>query len=127
MGHIEGNTKAYVQVRDVGPDKYGVDREYWKYAFPEPLTGVLDLTSADTSRKLMKRVENSDYIFLCDYFKPCAYGERLTTENSRILIDGEAYEVLLYDDVMRLHEHMEIYLRYLGGQEDGDGITYRST
>lgn len=127
MGHIEGNTKAYVQVRDVGPDEYGVDREYWKYAFPEPLTGLLDLASADTSRTLMKRVEKSDYIFLCDYFDPRAYGERLTTENSRLLIDGEAYEVLLYDDVMRLHEHMEIYLRYLGGQADGNGGTYRHT
>ena len=127
MGHIEGNTTAYVQVRDVAPDEYGIDRAGWKDAFPEPLTGMLDLMNADTNRTLMKRVEDSDYIFLCNYFEPCADGERLTTENSRILIDGEAYEVKLYDDVMRMHEHMEIYLRYLGGQTDGDGDTYRRT
>lgn len=124
MGHIEGNTKAYVQVRDVGADQYGIDREYWKYAFPEPLSGLLDLTGNDTNRTLMKRVEESDYVFLCDYFKPCAYGEKLTTENSRLLIDGELYEVILYDDVMNMHEHMEIYLRFLGGQADGGGDTY---
>lgn len=127
MSHIEGNTKAYVQIRDVRPDEYGVDRENWKNAFPEPLSGVLDLTGADTSRDMMKRVEDSDYIFLCDYFDLHVCGEKLTTENSRILIDGEIYEVRLYDDVMRMHEHMEIYLKYLGGQSDGDGHTYRST
>ena len=127
MSHIEGNTKAYVQIRDVRSDEYGVDRENWKNAFPEPLSGVLDLTGADTSRDMMKRVEDSDYIFLCDYFDLHVCGEKLTTENSRILIDGETYEVRLYDDVMRMHEHMEIYLKYLGGQSDGDGHTYRST
>lgn len=127
MSHIDGNTKAYVQIRDVRPDEFGVDRGNWYNAFPDPLLGVLDLTGADTSREMMKRVEDSDYIFLCDYFEPYAGGEKLTTENSRILIDGEIYEVRLYDDVMRMHEHMEIYLKYLGGQPDGDGHTYRST
>ena len=41
---------------------------------------------------------------------------RLTAENSRIVIDREIYEVKMYDDPMRLHEHMEIYLKYVGGQ-----------
>lgn len=124
MSHIEGTTKAYVQISDVSPDEYGSDRRNWRSAFPEPLSGVLDLTGADTSRELMKRVEDSDYIFLCDYFEPYTDGKKLTTENSRLLIDGEVYEVRLYDDVMRLHEHMEIYLKYLGGQPDGNGHTH---
>lgn len=127
MSHIEGNTKAYVQISSVRPDEYGADHREWKNVFPEPLSGVLDLMGADTSRDIMKRVEDSDYIFLCDYFEPYADGEKLTTENSRILIDGEIYEARLYDDVMRVHEHMEIYLKYLGGQPDRDGHTYRST
>lgn len=116
MGRIEGNTKAYVQVRTVSADEYAMDKGYWADAFPQPLTGVLDLVAADTSRTLMKRVEDSDYIFLCDYFDLHADAEKLTAENSRILIDGEIYEVRMYDDVMQLHEHMEIYLKYLGGQ-----------
>ena len=36
-----------------------------------------------------------------------------------MLINGEVYEVLLYDDPVQLHEHLEIYLKYVGGQEDG--------
>lgn len=119
MGHIEGNTQARVQVRTVEPDAYSLDRAVWKDAFPRPLCGVLDLTGADVSHKLMKRVEDADYIFLCDYFDLRVDGGRLSTENSRILIDGEAYEVLLYDDPMQMHEHMEIYLKHIGGQEDG--------
>ncbi|MCM1304572.1 MAG: hypothetical protein NC305_13320 [Lachnospiraceae bacterium] len=119
MGHIEGNTQARIQIRSVEPDEYALDREVWKDAFPDPLIGVLDLTSADVSSRLMKRVEESDYIFLCDYRDLRVDGEKLTTENSRILIDGEVYEVLLYDDPMRMHEHLEIYLKYVGGQEDG--------
>lgn len=116
MSHISGNTEAVVQIREVGPDEYAVDRTRWRDAFDRPLKGVLDLTGTDTYKSMMNRVEDSDYVFICDYFDPRVDGVKLTTENSRILIDGEVYEVRLYDDVMRLHEHMEIYLKYLGGQ-----------
>lgn len=125
MGHIEGNTKAYVQVKSTVPDEYAIDCLEWRDAFPEPLSGFLDLADAGTSACMMKRVEDSDYIFLCDYFDLHTCNGKLSTENSRMLIDGEIYEVRLYDDVMGLHEHMEIYLKYLGGQgQNGDGLTY---
>lgn len=116
MSHISGDTEAVVQIRKVEPDEYVIDRPRWQDAFDKPLKGTLDLTDADTYKSMRNRVEDSDYVFICDYFDPCVDGEKLTTENSRILIDGEVYEVRLYDDVMRLHEHMEIYLKYLGGQ-----------
>ncbi len=117
MAHIEGNTKAWVQVKSVEPDEYQMDKAVWKNAFPEPLCGVLDLTGADVSQLMMKRVEDADYIFLCDYRELKAEGKKLNTENSRMMIDGEIYEVLLYDDPMLLHEHLEIYLKYVGGQD----------
>lgn len=116
MSHIGGNTEAVVQIRKVEPDEYAIDRGRWQDAFDKPLKGALDLTDTDTYKSMRSRVEDSDYVFICDYFDPRVDGEKLTTENSRILIDGEVYEVRLYDDVMRLHEHMEIYLKYLGGQ-----------
>ncbi|MCM1193339.1 MAG: hypothetical protein NC123_16435 [Butyrivibrio sp.] len=119
MAHIGGNTKGWVQVKSVEPDEYALDRTVWRNAFQKPLTGVLDLTGADVSHKLMKRVEDAEYIFLCDYTDLTVDGKKLNTENSRMLIDGQIYEVLLYDDPMQLHEHLEIYLKYVGGQEDG--------
>lgn len=114
MGHIEGNTKAAVQIREVEKDGYQADRVRWKDAFL--ISGVLDLLDGGVNLKMMSRVEDADYIFLCDYFAPVHNGEKLTGENSRLLIDGEVYEVELFDDPMRLHEHLEIYLKYLGGQ-----------
>ena len=118
MAHIEGTTKAWIQLRSVEPDEYALDRAVWSNAFPKPLCGVLDLTGADVSHQLMKRVEDADYIFICDYRPLVVDGKKLSTENSRMLIDGEVYEVLLYDDPMQMHEHLEIYLKYVGGQED---------
>lgn len=114
MGRIEGNTKAAVQIKTVEKDEYQADRATWKDAFP--LSGVLDLLDGGVNLKMMSRVEDADYIFMCDYFVPAYNGEKLTAENSRFLIDGEVYEVKLFDDPMNLHEHLEIYLKYLGWQ-----------
>lgn len=114
MGRIEGNTKAAVQIKTLEKDEYQADRTTWKDAFS--LSGVLDLLDGGVNLKMMSRVEDADYIFICDYFVPEYNGEKLTAANCRFLIDDEVYEVKLFDDPMRLHEHLEIYLKYLGGQ-----------
>lgn len=114
MGKIGGNTDAVVQFKEVTQDEYQTDRCRWRNIFTIK-NGVLDLLDAGTNVKMMRRIEDSDYIFLCDYFLPAFNGEKLTMENSRFLIDGEIYEVKLFDDVMNLHEHLEIYLKYIGG------------
>lgn len=114
MGHIDGNTEATVQIKEIMQDEYQADRAEWKDAFS--IKGVLDLLDGGVNLKLMSRIEDADYIFLCDYFLPAYNGKKLTASNSRLLIDCEVYEVVLFDDVMRLHEHLEIYLKYLGGQ-----------
>lgn len=111
---IKGNVEAIIQVQDTAPDGYQVDRAGWKDAFRKE--GVLDLLDAGTDLKMMKRIEDSDHIFLCDYFPPEYEGRKLTAENSRFLVDGEIYEVKLFDDPMHLHEHLEVYLQYIGGQ-----------
>lgn len=117
MNHIGGNTEAVIQISAVTKNEYGNDVNSWSDAFDKPKIGFLDMTGEGTdSRNLMHRVEDADYVYICDYFEPLVDGVKLTTENSRIIIDGEIYEVKLYDDPMRLHEHMEIYLKYLGGQ-----------
>jgi hypothetical protein len=40
---------------------------------------------------------------------------KITAENSRMVVDGSIYEVMVYDDPMNKHQHLEIYLRYVGG------------
>lgn len=117
MGYIGGNTEAVVQISMMNQNGYGNEIPDWMNAFDKPLLGFLDITDEGTdSGRLMHRVEDADYVFICDYFIPVVNGVKLTPENSRLMIDGEVYEVKAYDDPMRLHEHMEIYLEYLGGQ-----------
>ena len=38
-----------------------------------------------------------------------------TSENARFIINGLVYDILLIDDPMGMHEHLEIYLRFVGG------------
>lgn len=40
----------------------------------------------------------------------------VTSDNARMVVDGKVYEILLIDDPMNMHEHLEIYLRFIGGQ-----------
>ena len=98
MGSIGGNTAAVIQIGTFADNDYGNDVVKWENAFQEPVYGFLDMVNEGTnSRSLMHRVEDADYIFLCDYFLPAAGGVKLTAENSRVLIDGEVYEVKAYD------------------------------
>ena len=39
-----------------------------------------------------------------------------TSENARMLIDGQVYQIQVIDDPMNMHQHLEIYLKYVGGQ-----------
>lgn len=115
MGKIGGNINSVIQMKCITEDDCGCEKNNWKPVLEK--TGFLDLVSAETNRNLLlKKVSDADHVFLCDYFKPYAEGKKLTAENSRMIIDGEIYEVKLYDDPMGMHEHMEIYLSFLGGQ-----------
>lgn len=40
----------------------------------------------------------------------------VTSENARMVIHGAVYEILLIDNPMNMNEHLEIYLRFIGGQ-----------
>jgi len=39
-------------------------------------------------------------------------------EDRRMLINDEVYDVLYIDDPMNLHQHLEIFLKYIGGQNN---------
>ena len=39
----------------------------------------------------------------------------VTSENARMIIQGTVYEIKLIDDPMGMHQHLEIYLKYVGG------------
>ena len=43
----------------------------------------------------------------------------VTSDNARMVIDGKIYEITFIDDPMQLHQHLEIFLRFIGGQNGG--------
>lgn len=119
MGNIGGNKPGVIQIRKVQPNRIGEPDAVYVDALT--VMGWLDLLDGDSKHlNYRTKIQESTHIFLCDY-KELKFqaGEKpdvkITPENSRMIVDGEIYEVMLYDDPMGMHEHLEIYLRYTGG------------
>lgn len=77
------------------------------------LTGWLDLMSGDSKRAPFDtKLQDSTHMFICDYTAL----DGISPERARLVASGKVYEVLLIDDPMGMHRHLEIYLKYVGGQ-----------
>lgn len=108
---IGGNTKAILQKQSVERNAIGESVPVWTDA--KTLKGFLDLSSGDSRyNNYHAKVQESTHIFIADY----VLLDDVTAENSRMVIDGLAYDVTLIDDPMHLHKHLEIYLKFTGGQ-----------
>ena len=120
MGNIGGNKPAVIQIKSVAQNKIGEREPDYKDALAD-LVGWLDLSAGDSKHlNYNAKIQESTHVFLCDYFelKYKVEGKpdvKITPENSRMIVDGDIYEVMLYDDPMGMHEHLEIYLKYTGG------------
>lgn len=119
---IGGNTQAFLQVKQKGA-KNSIGAQESEWANGMRLHGWLDLSSGDSKHTVFSaKVQESTHIFLCDYrsliYKAEEQGEvvQITSDNARMVIEGLVYEILLIDDPMNMHEHFEIYLRFIGGQ-----------
>lgn len=120
---IGGNIFALLQVKGKGTkNSIGAYESEWIDGVS--ILGWLDLSTGDSKNTSFNaKIQESTHYFLCDYLdmKAVPVGDsdetvEITSENSRLVIDGVVYEILLIDDPMNMHEHLEIYLRYIGGQ-----------
>lgn len=136
---IGGNTLALFQVKDGGKKNAIGEREH-NWVDVASSKGWLDLSGGESKYTTYNaKIQESTHIFLCDYqtFKDLSgewvwdtlnfiSGEistltsdkkvDVTSENARMLIDGLIYQIMLIDDPMNLHQHLEIYLKFVGGQ-----------
>lgn len=142
MTKIGGNTRAVVQVRDSGT-KNQIGERIHQWVDVAALTGWLDLIdgggSATKRTVYNAAIQESSHIFLCDFqsFKNLSSGwvwnpfnlhtgvisnaelpqaVDATSENARIVIDNQIFNIMLIDDPMNMHQHLEIYLKFTGGQ-----------
>ena len=138
MKSVGGNITALVQVKDFGT-KNSIGEKEHVWSDVTALTGWLDYASGQNSvADYNAKVQSTTHYFICDFtsFKNLSkkwvwnpsnlhtgviQSEQdettidATSENARMIINGNLYQILLIDDPMELHEHLEIYLQYLGG------------
>lgn len=108
---IGGNVTGTIQTRTVMKNQIGEAVPVWTDA--QTLTGWLDLSGGSSGYTTYSaKVQESTHVFLADYV---LLAEGIQAENSRMTIDGKAYDVTLIDDPMGLHRQLEIYLKYTGG------------
>ena len=107
---IGGNTTATIQTYATTENEIGEQIQTWEGA--DTLTGFLDLQSGDSKYTTYNaKVQESTHIFIADYKEL-----KMSAEECRMIVNGGMYDVMLIDDPMGLHEHLEIYLKYTGGQ-----------
>lgn len=106
---IGGNIEAVLQKKS-GSEYNRIGELVQEWADECRLKGWLDLSTGDSKYTHDTKLQESTHVFLCDYTAI----DRLANDK-RLLVNGSIYDVLLIDDPMELHQHLEIYLRYLGG------------
>ena len=118
MKGIGGNTKAFIQVFTSADNEIGENVQTW--ADVQTIKGWLDLQAGDSKYTTFNaKMQESTHIFIADYV---VLDGRITAENSRLLLgSGEAalvYDILMIDNPMEMKKgsHLEIYLRFTGGQ-----------
>lgn len=109
---IGGNIQGLIQVSTTEKNEIGEAVKSW--ADVQTITGWLDLSSGDSKYTVYSaKIQESTHVFIADYVQ---LDSRITAENSRMLIGGKRYDVMLIDDPMGMHKQLEIYLKYTGGQ-----------
>lgn len=139
MKEIGGNLIALFQVKDEG-QKNSIGERIHTWVDVASAKGWLDFANGYAKNTTFNaKIQESTHIFLCDYqsFKGLS-GKwvwdalnfvngsihdatmegsiDVTSENARILIDGQVYQIQVIDDPMNMHQHLEIYLKFVGGQ-----------
>lgn len=106
---IGGSTVAILQQKNGSTiNAIGEKIQAWKDL--QTLTGWLDLQAGDSKYNTHHaKLQESTHIFICDYVSI----DRKATDK-RLMVNGTAYDVVLIDDPMELHQQLEIYLRYVG-------------
>lgn len=114
MANIGGNIAGVIQTKAPEGQKNAIGEvvNVWQDTFT--MSGWLGLQSGDSKRTTFNsKIEESTHIFLTDYHSG-VYG--LADQDTRMILKGNMYDVLLIDNPDEMNEQLEIYLRKVGGQ-----------
>lgn len=114
MKDIGGNTSGSIQTMTTSKNKIGENVKAWNTSVQ--LNGWIDLSNETTKYSSYNaKVQESTHVFISDYVDL----KVIRPENSRMIINGKTYDIMLIDDPMEMHVQLEIYLKYTGGIENG--------
>lgn len=109
---IGGNKLAEIQISTTTKNAISEQVKAWETV--QSLKGWLDLQGGDSKYTTYNaKMQESTHIFLADYVQ---LDSKITAENSRAVIDGKVYDIMLLDNPMEMNLQWEIYLKYTGGQ-----------
>ena len=113
MANIGGNTTGIIQIKTSGgKNQIGEAEITWSDAFST--VGWLGMRAGDSKRaNFNAKIEESTHVFLCD-FDAGIYA--LADQDTRMILKGCMYDVLMIDNPDEMDEQLEIYLRKIGGQ-----------
>lgn len=118
---IGGNLTAILQVRTTTKNAISESVEEWHDVMS--LKGFLDLSAGDSKYTTYNaKIRESTHIFICDFahipseIEVCGINIHISSENARMVANSKKFDVLLIDNPMELNQHLEIYLKYTGGQ-----------
>ena len=110
MSNIGGVTIGVIQTNTAVKNAIGESVKEWVDAFSQ--RGWLGMQSGDSKYSTHSaKIEESTHVFLCDY-NPGIYA--LQDQDTRMILKGFVYDVLLIDNPDEMDEQLEIYLRKVG-------------
>ena len=113
MRKIKGNTHCTIQAMGEA-ERNAIGEMVAKWVDVYEFEGIIGLQTGDSNYSIHKaKIEESSHVIVCDYDADIY---ALAGQNTRIIAKGRMYDVLLIDNPDELDEHLEIYLRFVGGQ-----------
>ena len=111
MANIGGGIRGTIQTKTTEKNAMQERVPTWTDAFKDVL-GWLGLQNGDSKySNFNAKLEESTHVFLCDY-NADIYA--LADQDTRMVIKGFVYDVLLIDNPDEMDEQLEIYLRKVG-------------
>lgn len=116
MARIGGNITGKIQTKSTFYNEIGEAVKEWNDAFSQ--NGWLGLQTGGSNHTFNAKIEESTHVFLCDYHEGI-YG--LADQDTRMIIKGVVYDVILIDNPDEMDEQLEIYLRRVGAWNGQQG------
>lgn len=112
MEKIGGNIEIVLKYETITKKPTGEQVKAWVEL--QTIKGFLDLMSNGKDYATYnKAMSESTHVFVCDYVSIVipTTGKKAKATELKATIDGEDYDVQYIDDPMRLHYHLEIFLK----------------